>query len=245
MSTAAQLIGQGIYSIAEVGHIVHAPTRSIRRWVNGYEHSRSKKFSPAVLPSKVLRIEGEEIISFQQMIEILFVNLFRHYEISMPTIRAAAKQASLDLGTAHPFALKQLMTDGKSIFSITRSDLTRFSPEDAAEITEKQLVKDLAMGQYVIAEFAEPYFKKIDYGPFEASRYWPQGNDKSVVIDPTRSFGQPIDARSGVPTKIVYAMHLAGEDLSTISEWYRMDKTAVTDAIEFEKSLSCRAPMPA
>jgi len=245
MTTAAQLIGQGIYSIPEVGQIIHAQPRSIRRWINGYEHSRSKIFSTPVLPSKVLKIEGEEVITFQQMIEILFINLFRKYGISMPTIRAAAKQASLDFSTEHPFAIHQLKTDGKSIFSITRSELERYSPDDGDEVTERQLLKDLAMGQYVIARFAEPYFKKIDYGPLEAVRYWPQGNDRSVVIDPARSFGRPIDSKSGVPTKAVYDMYKAGDDIPTISAWYRMEVAAVADAIDFEKSLSYNTPLPA
>lgn len=241
MTTAIPLIGQGVYSIAEVGQIIHAQPRSIRRWINGYEHSRSKTLSPRVLPSSVLKIEGEEVITFQQMIEILFVNLFRKHGISMPTIRAAAKQASLDFKTEHPFAIEQLKTDGKSIFSITRSELERFSPEDEEDVTEKQLVKDLVVGQMVMARIAEPYFKKIDYDHLEATRYWPQGNKGSVVIDPARSFGRPIDTKSGVPTRVVYAMHLAGDDTSTISDWYRMDEAAVMDAIEFEISLSYSA----
>jgi uncharacterized protein (DUF433 family) len=240
MAATPSLIGKGIYSIPEAGKIIHAWPRAIRRWVNGYDYAQGKRHSPPVLPSPVLKIDGEEVLTFPQLIEVLFIHLFREYHISMPVIRAAAKQASIDFRSDHPFALKRLQTDGKQIFSLTPEQIERFSPEDSEGLTRNQIVKDLVMGQYVIGEFAAPYFKKIDYGSaaFEALRFWPLEGRKNVVIDPARCFGQPIDAATGVPTRVVYSMHQAGESVEVISNWYSMTIEAVEDAIAFEESLT-------
>ncbi len=238
------LLGKGVYSVPEAARIVHASPRSVRRWISGYETQGTGRISPRILMTEVVKVEGAEVLTFQQLIEILFIKLFREHKVSMPTIRAAAKRASGMLGTAHPFAVEGLQTDGSAIFHLSAADVFQAAGDDEP-ITKKQIAQDLANGQMVLLEFALPYFRKIDYDKMEASRYWPLGKDRSVVIDPSRSFGQPIDANKKVPTKTLYKMcksrsNPRGDDPETVSRWYGAPLNSVLDAIAFEESLSHR-----
>lgn len=235
---STSLLGKGVYSIPQAARIIHSDTRSVRRWVSGYETLRLHRVSPPIIISEIAGNKGEEVLTFQQLIEILFIKLFREHEVSMLTIRAAAKRASLTFNTPHPFAVKGLQTDGKDIFHLTEDQVNQ-STGNEESISKRQLAQDLKNGQMVLLDFAQSYFRKIDYDKVDAARYWPLGKDRSVVIDPLRAFGQPIDMKNRVPTKALYSMFKGGDSAETISNWYGTTLCAVYDAIEFEKSLTC------
>ncbi len=230
-----------MYSVPEAARIIHADARSIRRWINGYETPKAHRLSPPILITEVARVDDTEVLTFQQLIEIMFIKLFREHDVSMPTIRAAAKRASDTFKTSHPFAVEGLRTDGKDIFHLTDEQVIQ-AAGDEEPITKKQIAQDLKNGQTVLLEFAQAYFHKIDYDKLEAARYWPLGKNRSVIIDPQRSFGQPINAATRVPTKALYGMYKGGDPVDSglrqaISAWYGVELQAVTDAIEFEESL--------
>lgn len=230
------LLGQGIYSIPDAARIIRADPRSVRRWTVGYHRNQQISHGPVLL-SEVATLEGVEFLTFTQLIETLFIALFRKNKIAMPIIRAAAKNAAQLFGNDHPFAVESLRTDGKNIFHL---DPGQIDPDDE-RLTRDEILRDLARGQTVMLDLAEPYFRAIEYKDFTASEYWPMGRNRHVVIDRQRNFGQPIDPNTGVPTNIVYGMYDCGDTPEIISRWYNMDKQAVIDAIEYEQSLLPKA----
>ena len=58
-----------------------------------------------------------------------------------------------------------------------------------------------------------------------------------MVLDPARSFGEPIDAASGVSTAALYQLYTAGETIDRIAHWYQVTPESVGSAIEYEQSL--------
>ena len=241
----ASLLGKGVYSVPEAARIIHADARSVHRWVSGYHTHTSNRFSPRILTSESASDHGQEILTFQQLIELLFVKLFRDHSVSMPTIRAAAQRASGTFKTVYPFAFAGLRTDGRDIFHLTEEDVIR-AAGDEEPITKRRIAEDLKNGQTVIVEFAEPYFQKIDYDKMEAAKYWPLGKDRSVVIDPHRACGTPIDNCTRVPTNTIYSMYRGtrrrpGERAEVISKWFEVSIESVRDAIAFEESLLRKA----
>ena len=231
------LAGRGMYSIPDASRIIRADPRNIRRWASGAESHSKTRIAPA-LTSEILTIKGTEYLSFPQMIELLFIRLFRQHKISLPVIRAAAQNAARFFGAENPFAVAGLQTDGKSIFHLDPDEIEANGKEKA---TQKQIVLDLAKAQIVIGEFAKPYFEKINYHGLYASEYWPLGKERHIVIAPDRAFGSPIDAESGVPTNILNGMYESGDSIELISQFYNVEKSAVIDAIEFEHYLLDRA----
>lgn len=225
------LLGKGIYNITNAARIVHAYPQSVRRWTEGYSYNRRGKFrtSEPVLLTPLLKYDERSVLTFQQLIEILFVRLFISRGVKLPVIKAVAKRCSERFSTAHPFAVRGLQTDGKDIFLMNPSEVEGMTYAAAAE--------NLQHGQMVMPEIVKPYLLSLQYEDVDVARYWPLGNDRRIVLDPARAFGEAIDAQTGVPTRVMYGRYTAGDTIQQIASWYRVDTQAVTDAIAFETQI--------
>lgn len=223
----------GSYSLLEAARIAGAKPRSLKRWAVGYDYTYKRQtfHSQGLLQSAVPSVGNEDFLTFQQLVEMMFVRLFHEYGVSIPVIRAVAHTMAQRYGTQHPFAIQNLETDGRTIFA------DGLDVPDAEGISRSRITEDLHRGQMVIRDFAHPYFLRIDYEQREAARYWPHGKSGGIVIDPQRSFGSPIDAATGVPTQVLYEMYRAGEATETIAEWYQVEQRFVIAAVEFETAL--------
>jgi uncharacterized protein (DUF433 family) len=163
--------------------------------------------------------------------ELHFIKLFRDEGVSLPTIRRASRAAANLFKTDYPFSVKRFDTDGRTIFA-TLKKKTR-SPA---------VVEDLAKGQFVFETIMRHFFRKLEYsGATEGvTRFWPLMKKGRVVIDPSRKFGKPIDAKSGVPTSaIVDALSAGGgQSPAVVARWLGIPLAAVKAAATFERSLS-------
>jgi len=227
------LLGKGVYSIAEVARITGIDSRRIRRWVIGYE--ANGRTYPPVLHTPALTIDGSEIITFLQLMETLCVQSFFKEGVHLPVIRAIGANASQIYGTPYPFALhaSMFLTDGKTIWTLSSAAIREIQDEN---ISESVLYTDLRNGQTAMGYFLARYLRKIKYTHDIASQYWPLGEDRRVVLDPERAFGHPTIADSRIPTSVLFNLKRAGEPISAIARWYRIDEQSVRDAIEFEEN---------
>ena len=69
-------------------------------------------------------------------------------------------------------------------------------------------------------------------------RWWPYGQEYLVVLDPARSFGQPILAKEGIPTAILASAYKTEKSIKTIALWYEIEEKAVKNALEFERKIA-------
>jgi hypothetical protein len=84
------------------------------------------------------------------------------------------------------------VTDGREIFV----ELHR-------ETGEPSLV-EIVKRQAVFAQIIRPFLKELEFAEGTGLvRWWPLGEQRLVVLDPTRNFGRPIVARHGVPTEVL------------------------------------------
>ena len=169
----------------------------------------------------------ERTITFLELMELHFVQMFREAGVSLQTIRRAAKTAAQQFRCSHPFTVHRFDTDGRTIFAT----LIQAEKDDA-------LIEDLRHGQYVFETIIRPFFKKLEYHQDAAIRFWPLSQKERVVLDPQRHFGKPIDAPTGVPTKTLFLATKAGDDLSTVATWFNVPDAAVAAAVTFEESLT-------
>jgi uncharacterized protein (DUF433 family) len=207
----ASYLGIGLYTVSEVARILRAPSQSIYRWAKGYSF-RSKGLLRRAAP-------------LVDLIEMKVVRDLSSVGVKMSTIRRAAERLSAKYGTNHPFAIKELHTDGVRIFD---KDFTT---------TEDTTYEELGRFQFVFGVMAQPFFKQIEYQDEIARYIWPIGPGR-VVLDPQRGFGKPIDYKSGVPTYPLYQMRSAGESPERISRWWNVPVQAVDDAVEYEMQLA-------
>ncbi|MBI1903264.1 MAG: DUF433 domain-containing protein [Planctomycetia bacterium] len=173
---------------------------------------------------------GPGVLTFLQLMELHFVNLFRRQGVLLHVIRRAARKAARQFHTSFPFCVKRFDTDGSTVFATLQH-----------EETGKELVQDLARGQYVFQKILRPFFHKLDYGQTEIGesivRYWPLEKRGRVVLDPERHFGRPIDFESGVPTRAIYLALKANKDRRKVADWLGVPLAAVDAAAQFEETL--------
>ena len=227
------LIGVGLYSIPEASVLTGIPARKIKSWMMGYE-SGSRTKQPPLWKSPVTE-SIDNTISFQDLLEIRFVNAFRQHGVLMPTIRAAVRQASEYFDQDYPFTCRQFQTDGRSIFATVE------------EKTGDESLIDLVKKQNVFNRVIKPsLYTGIEYDGEESSalRWFPVPKSKKVVLDPERSFGKPIITTAGITTNALYQSWLAeDQDTRMVASLYEVDTASVDAAVSFEQRIA-RSEVP-
>jgi uncharacterized protein (DUF433 family) len=223
VATTSKFIGRGAYSVADAARIVGRHYNTIRRWLNPDDGIIARAYDPDL-----------QTISFAELMELHFIEMFESKGVSFQTIRRAAEMASKQFHTDYPFTVKRFDTDGRTIFATLADEAGKSKKK------KKVLVEDLKTSQLVFGQIVKPFFKKLDYGKSDISRYWPLHKRGRVVLDPSRSFGQPIDDQTGVPTKTLFeALHAGkGQTIKEVARWFDVPESAVRAAVKFEKSLS-------
>lgn len=221
-----RLIGLGIYSIPEAARLTKVPNNTIYRWIRGYKYTSDEKVKQMdpLWTRDIPEIDGENAVSFYDLLEIRFINAFRIAGVSWKFIREAALKAQEVFDTTHPFITQKFRTDGKHIFSSFIEN-------------NSNLTLDLNNANYAMEKIIEPsLYKGIEFESNQVARWYPYKN-KKIVIDPERAFGRPILNESGIATDILYAAFKAEKNEKRVAEWYNIDIASVKSAIEYEKGL--------
>lgn len=82
----AELIGHGIYSVAEAARLSGISAAKIRRWVFGYHTGRALNSGGQYHPGMWEPEYGDEeepALSFHDLLEVRFVNAFRQHGVSL------------------------------------------------------------------------------------------------------------------------------------------------------------------
>jgi uncharacterized protein (DUF433 family) len=222
------ILETGIYTVPEAQRLTGVRAARIRRWLRGY-HFRigdADRFSPRVWEPQHAPIDGALALGFRDLLEIRVVDAFLTRGVSWKTLRIAAERARAAFGVSHPFSMEAFKTDGRLIFA----ELVDEHGESAIiEITQQQ--------RY-FARIISPYLQGIEFAEEEPVRWWPLGTHRRVVIDPIRSFGQPIVAKRGIPTSVLAAAVRANDSIEQVARWYNVSSHEVRDALAFEKKLA-------
>lgn len=227
------LLETGLYTLQDAARYLKVRPAKVRRWVCGYAFAyggSSHQSTPLIHTDLSPDMEGDQVLTFRDLMELHFIAMFRSEGVSMPTIRAAAARAAALFGTDHPFALKRFDTDGKRIFATAEA-------ETSLGTAPTRYVAELRTAQLVIEKAVRPFFRQLDLKQDEIVRYWPLGRTSRIVLDPKRSFGQSIDSQTGVPTEALFRAVAAGESIATVARWYEVPVAAVRSAVRYEKGL--------
>lgn len=228
MTERAPFLGVGIYSVSDAAKLTGVPSAAIRRWLWGYRYRYcgEARVSQPLWSPELPEVDNSRALGFRDLIEILFVKAFKEKGVSLRTIRRAIEQAEALLGEDYPLSSLKFKTDGKSILA------------DVVEPEERRLVFDLVTGQYLLENVFDRLREGLDYSQLQGlQRWWPIGREREVVVDPKRSFGQPIVASEGVPTEVLASAYHAEQSVDAVASWYDVTPEAVNDALEFERTL--------
>jgi uncharacterized protein (DUF433 family) len=218
------LVGIGIYSPADASRLIGVPATRLSRWLKGYQ-AGGKKFAPVWHPSIQPDSNGT-YLSFEDLIQAKLVAAFSNAKLSPQKIRIAIRIASSILNTDHPFANASLRTDSKRIFL----EIVRDNND------EPELIDLFSKGQFVMKTIVEPSFLNIEFESNVAARWWPNGQKAGVLVDPSRQFGRPIVAKSGVPVDILVRAVDAEGSLERAAKIFEVTKEEVKQALAFNKA---------
>ena len=232
-STAIDLLERPAYSAAEAGRLVGVAPGRVRRWLSGYEYTDgvSVRGLPPVLRG---RAEMGSYSSFLDLVDLLFVKRFLDHGVSLQKVRRALDEARAILGTPH-FARRTFFTDGATIFLRLQEEADKDGDKGAA------ILDLMSGGQWVIAPLIEQLAQQVDFDSAEglASRWYPLGPEKPVVLDPKVSFGAPTIAGRGVKTLNVHDLFVAeGESLASVRTWWELTDAEIMAAVDFERQLA-------
>src|SRR5258708_12913519 len=181
------LVGLGLYSPGEAAALTHIPVPKIRRWLCG--HVIGDKDYPALWRSQLEKFEMEQLyLSFLDLVQLRVAKAFIHAGLSPQKVRRAIEYGSQIVFSDYPFANARFRTDGKTvILHVLKID------------GDEELIDLFSNGQYLMQKVIEPSLKNLEFDGDIATRWWPLGRSRGIVVDPPRQFAQPIDDPTRLP----------------------------------------------
>jgi uncharacterized protein (DUF433 family) len=229
------MLGTGIYTPADAAALLKAPASEVMRWAFGYDRRRNgvrTHYAP-LIQTQLPEIEGHHALTFMELVELMYIKGFRKAGAPWKLIHDAARVAARLFGTEHPFAMKKFFADPGGIYALLEE-----------EHGGESLVRLVGHGQHAFQEVVGPYLGQLEFDPVDVpTRWWPLGREGRVVVDPQVSFGAPIVAEIGVPTRILAEALEAEKEydparaLERVAWVYKVPPRHVQTAVRFEEWL--------
>ncbi|TCR91564.1 hypothetical protein [Rhizobium sp. BK376] len=226
-----ELIGMGVYTPAEAGRLLRIPTVKISRWLRG--HRIQNRFYPPLWTPQISLDDDSVFLGFHDLMEVRVADAFIRAGVSAIRVRSAILVARDVIGRERPLSTNKFRTDGREIF-------LHIVEEDEGGEQREQLL-NLFRRQFEFNGILDPILKTVEFGDDGSPAiWWPGGRRLNIVVDPTRSFGQPIDASSSVPTAVLAAAVEQNGSIRAAARAYDVSEAAIKHAIEFETMMEQR-----
>jgi hypothetical protein len=225
------LVGIGLYTPAEAGRLLHVPTAKISRWLRGHRIGE-RDYLPLWHPQIDIG-EGRVLLGFRDLMEARVADGFIRLGLSPQRVRAAILEARSITGEDRPLSTDRFRTDGREIF------LRVIDKDERGEQRERLL--NIFRKQYEFKQVIEPLLKSIEFDERGVpQQWWPLGRRGQIVVDPARSFGQPLDAATSVPTAVLAT---AGrfQGIEVAAQAYEVPQSSIRRAMDFEAGLAEKA----
>ena len=217
-----QILGRGVYSIAEAARLTRLPPRRVKQWFRGRD-TPDRIFRP-LFQSDYPLIHGQAAISFLDLIELNVGGTLRDMGVALQYLRRAYARLKAEVGD-HPFCRREIYCGDGRIF-------TRLVGDSSNPPTE------VVTGQGYFDQVIMPFLARIEYDPTtnQALRWRPSD---LVVIDPAYRFGAPIIEPVGIPTSTLRQSYYANaKSEAVVAQWYDIRPEYVAAAVAFEDSFA-------
>ena len=211
-------LGTGCYTASEIAHILQLPSYKVHTWMNKYwDGNLGKEFGEKYSWT----IDNSRAVSFHTLVEFYVMMQLSEAGVKPKEVLKAHSLLSHQFNTAFPFAQKALLegmqTDGKKVYLHFEDQILSL---DGSQQLNLGLIK--------------AFFKNLEFDGNEmASRFWPMGKDKSVVIDPERKFGHPIINGHNIYPEVLHSHIKAGDPKEYIALIFEITEKEVQDAIDY------------
>jgi uncharacterized protein (DUF433 family) len=219
---ADKLIGIGLYTPAEASRLLQIPASKLTRWLRG--HEVEGQWYERLWQPQVDLGDGRVYLGFRDLMELRTADAFMKAGVSAIMIRKAIAEARKYIDDERPLSTARFRTDGRTIFL-----------EIVDDDRDPKLL-DLFKRQYAFKRIVEASLKGVEFGDGIPVRWWPLSKQDRIVLDPGRSFGQPIESTSGVPTASLAAAARAEGSVERAAKLWRVTPQAVRRAVKFEET---------
>lgn len=229
MSEARELFGIGLYRIGEAARLVGITPARLRRWVRG-RSDRARV--DAVHPKVGFHVpDGDETyLDFRDLMELRVIAGLVEAGLAPAYVRGVYAAIANEIGEDRPFSTERFrarfQTDGKRLF--------RQTMKRGAEVR----LEEVLSGQHEFERIIRPTLRNVEFEKGHAVRWRPESGRNDVVLDPERSFGAPIVARSGVPTRTLFSAFQRSGAYRAVAWEFEVPERDVRSAVQFEQRLA-------
>lgn len=210
-----------MYTTSEVAQILQLPYYKVHKWINKYwDGDLGKEFEKKYSWDT----DNSRAISFHTLVEFYVMMRLTEAGVKTKEILKAHKELTKMYNSAFPFALKdvlsQIKTDRKKIYLSYKNDLVTLDGTKQFNLS-----------------FIKLFFEKLDFDQSNlATRFWPLGKEKSIIIDPQRKFGHPVLSNKNIYPETIYKHIQAGDPNDYIGYIYGLSDKEIKDAVKFMKA---------
>ena len=214
-----------LYTVAEAARFLGVPPSTMGTWAKGYVRRPAGRAPVEGAPIVTSLAAGPRFptVPFVGLAEGMVVAAFRRGGVSLQHIRKAVAVLEREIGVEHALASQRLYTDGAVILF----DYAGAEDDELAGLTE------VVSRQRVFSPVVEEYLRRIEYGGdgWAAKLTSPATPRPVVVVDPNRSFGQPIFIHGAGRVEDVIDRWKAGDPLAEVAEDFGVPLEDVEDIL--------------
>lgn len=213
------------YTFTDAAKYLNIALPTLRSWIKGRYYT-TKRGRPFFKPIVHLPERDTPLLSFINLVEAYVLSgLRRRHHIDLEKVRVSIRYLERTFNSKHPLAEHTFLTYGKDVFIEHLGQLIDISRD----------------GQLAMKNLLGEYLARVEHDPSgRAARLYPflrlKGTDqpRSVVIDPYVSFGKPVIAGTGLPTRVVAERFKAGDTIPCIARDYGRQTEEIDEAIRYE-----------
>lgn len=218
------------YRATEAAHILGLPAGTVQAWCFGHDYRHKdgshKRFSRVVLPADAKR----RLLSFVNLCELHVLGVIRrHHRVRLAQVRDAMNFMRDRLGEERPLASGRFRTNGVDLFVERAGALLNVSKQ----------------GQLALREDFERTLERVEFGaaderpirlfPFTRPPSAHERQPRTVLVDPTLSFGRPVMIGAFVRTEVVESRFQAGDSIADMARDYGVEGAVIEEALRFEQ----------
>lgn len=215
------------YTVADAARYLRIPPATLRSWLVGRTYplqSGTGASEPLIRPADPEAVR----LSFTNLVEAHVLRALRaQHDVPLRAVRAAVAYAEDKLRISRLLLSDELRTNAGELFLDHLGQLINLSKS----------------GQLAMRVVLEAYLRRVERDDRSIPvRLYPfitgttADAARTVVIDPTVSFGRPTVAGHGVATRILAQRIDAGESVEALAADYDIPPQAVEEAIVFEQA---------
>jgi uncharacterized protein (DUF433 family) len=217
MSTmTAGVADLGLYSIADAVRYSRIPNATVRRWLEREGRGTSWR---------------DQLVSFDELISLLFVREFRKNDVRLADIIAAERDLRERYGWEHPFVREGLWTAGGDVLVRVSEADHYFSAnrrgQIALKIAEPKRVQLPHLVQDVRGELGYVADRVASWRPVD-----------HVVARPATQFGLTCIEGTRIPTLSIFEAVSAGDRPAQLAQLYGVANVMIEKAVEWERQLA-------